>query len=71
MEGSVEKFRSFCTMVKKNLGIRSESMKRLSAQTAEGTQTSRIINAISSYYEDEELWNKLLKTGLTFSHDST
>jgi hypothetical protein len=59
---SLHNLRSFCSTTDHNLGARSSFLRRVSEQIADGSYLRRITYAINSFYEDERLWDELLKT---------
>ena len=59
---AVNNFKIFCSTVESNFGTDSESLRKLSEQIEEGSYTQKIINAIHSFHEDDDLWDEILKS---------
>ena len=60
-KSSVANLRTFISLVEKNFGPSSEVIKSLSDQIKDGATTKKIITALNAYYDDEHIWNELLK----------
>lgn len=58
---SVASLKTFICLVEKNFGPSSEVMKTIADQIADGFWTKKIITALSTYYDDNRIWNDLFK----------